>query len=94
MSDSVSIGEQIALVQQVKNDLEELCMLIEKHKNDLGSSFYEYRRQGIPLEVADEYQTKHWDSLESTVDDIIKNISSAHYTYLDDVISALRELMN
>ena len=90
----MSIGEQIAIVQQVKSDLEEFCMQIEKHKNDLGSSFYGYRGQGIPLEVADKYENDHYQSLEATIENINKDIYSAHYTYLDAVISGLYELMN
>jgi len=85
----ITIGEQIVLVQQVKNDLEEFCMQIEKYKNDLGSSFYEYRRQGIPPEVADMYEQKYFTYLETTIDKINEDICSAHLPYLDAVISRL-----
>lgn len=89
-----TIGEQIALVQQVKNDLEDFCIQIEKHKNNLGSSFYKYKRQGIPLDVADKYETPHYKALEIAIENINKDIYSAHYKYFDKVIAGLYELMD
>ena len=95
MSDSeITVGEQIILVHQVKSDLEEFCTQIEKHKNDLGISFYEYRRHGIPLEVADKYEEKHYSTLATKIEDINKDICNAHYTYLDALIAGLYELMD
>ena len=90
----ISIGEQIVLVQQVKSDLEEFCMQIEKHKNDLRSSFYEYKQQGISSEVADVYEQKYYTHVESAIGRIIENICSVDYTYLDAVTARLYDLMD
>ena len=89
-----TVGEQIVLVQKVKNDLEEFYMQIEKHKNDLDSSFYGYRQQGIPSELAEMYEQQYYTSVATTIEDVKNDICNTHYTYLDAVISGLYELMD
>jgi hypothetical protein len=85
---------QIQKLQDMKSDLNDFCMLMNNHLEELRGNLYAYKAEGFPKEISDKYEQRHYAPARQTVEQMINRIYTLHYNYIDGVIEDLTRALN
>jgi len=85
---------QIQKLQDMKSDLNDFCVVMNDHMEDLRGNLYAYKAAGFPKEISDKYELRYYAPARATVEQMINRIYTLHYNYIDGVIDDLTRALN
>jgi len=88
------LEEQIQRLQEMKDYLGDFCRLMRETMDDLQNDIKFLRSQGFSVETEQTYQTGYYNPANENVEEVIHNVYTRHYDYLDYIIEQLKEALN
>jgi len=91
---TMSLVTQMQKMQDMKRDLGDFCTNLNRLMNEIGSQLDGYVRQGFPVEIAQKYKAVFYNPQKNDIDNLIAEVQSKHFEYIDDTIAELNAAAN
>ena len=85
----MSLEEQIRAMQQMRNYLDDFCGIMKNVMETLQNDIKFLRSQGFSTETEETYQRGYYTPANEDVEQVISDIYTKHFDYIDRVIERL-----
>ena len=89
----MSLAVQIKQLNEMKSYLEGFCKELRQTVDEMRQQTLALKGAGLPVEKADDYLTKDLSVVDSGVEQVIKNITTQHIAFLDEVTNYLESAL-
>jgi hypothetical protein len=89
----MSLREQIERLEDMKVKLDEFCHMMSATMEDMQGQIKYLRGEGFSIEKEEDYQIRYYTPAKDNVDEVIHDIQTRHFEYLDEVIEYLKRAL-
>lgn len=94
MNDEMSLEEQIRCMQEMRDYLESFCKIMGDVMESMDGVIGFLKSTGFSVETEETYRHNYYRPACDTVEDVINNIHTRHFDYIDRVIENLERAKN
>lgn len=90
----MSLEEQIRCLREMRAYLGDFCKEMSETMETMQNQMKFLRNQGLSIETEQVYQQRYYVPANQNVEQVISDIYSRHFSYLDGVIEDLEKALN
>ena len=79
---------------EMRSTLHDFCNMLNVRMSELNDKLNEYVMQGFPTEIAATYYSRYYMDASQTVNSLVQVIQTAHYEYIDNVVSDIQSALD
>lgn len=90
----MSLVTQKQKMLEMRQTLHDFCKLMNSRMDGLNDKLNEYVMQGFPTEIAATYYQRYYMNESQAINALVQTINTAHYDYIDKVVSDIQEAID
>lgn len=79
---------------EMRSFLEDFCVLLNSRIDGLKDKLEQFVAQGFPSDIAMYYLQSYYMSEKQEINNLIQTVQTAHYSYIDEVVTDIDAAMN